>query len=348
LAECEAAVGLLNCAGDRARLADALVVLGRLRFWAGERPADAETLESAVELARTTHNRAAELLALESLALLHVNLREPTDRAIAKLERLLGAAHGAPRAEAGILTSLAWLYQYAGRLDDARATLGRSRDMFERFGAIGEWAAGARTAAAIDLLAGDPVAAERALLDAYDRLQQAEQAIRASIMGWLADVFYIEGRHDEAEDAAVKARELTPKDDREVHVRACAVQAKVRARGRKQGAAERLLRTAATYLVPTPPSRPPAEFWTITLPVSGTTSPTLVGTLLLARGEVLQLLGKPEQAAEAYRAAHNLYRDKCAWPLAERARHLAAETAHVRAGNGRHRGSRPPRPPHRP
>jgi tetratricopeptide (TPR) repeat protein len=271
-------------------------------------------------LARATQNRAAELLALESLALLYINLSKPTDLAIAEQERLLEAARGAPRAEAGILMSLAWLYHYAGRFDDARLTLARSREMFKGFGATVEWAAGARTAAAIELLAGDPVAAERELREAHPRIEGAEQAILASVTGWLAEALYAQGRYEEALRAALDARPLTPKDDREVHVRSRSVEAKVRAHRGEAEAAERLLYDAARYLAARPPPRgPSADFWTTILLEEETLSPSLVGTLLLARSEVLQLLGKPEQAAQTAQAAHNLYRNKRAWPLAERA-----------------------------
>jgi predicted ATPase/DNA-binding SARP family transcriptional activator len=323
LAECEAAVLLLEGTGDDSRLADSLVVLGRLRFWAGQRPGEADALERAVVLARETQNRAAELLALESLALQYVNLREPTDRAIAEQERLLEAAWGAPRAEAGILMSLAWLYQYAGRLEDARATLARSRAMFQRFGVAVEWAAGARTAGAIELLAGNPAAAERQLREACHRLTGVDESILASLIGWLAEALYAQGRHDEAASAAVEARNRTPKDDREVHVRSRAVEAKVRAHRNEADAAERLLCEAAGYLTARAlPPHPPPAFWTTTLPKAETLSPTLVGTLLLARGEALQLLGEANQAAAMYLAARDLYRNKNASALAERAQGL--------------------------
>ena len=67
LVECEAAVRLLERAGDQAGIADGLTALGRLRFWCGERSAAADALMEAVALARETGNRAAELLALESV-----------------------------------------------------------------------------------------------------------------------------------------------------------------------------------------------------------------------------------------------------------------------------------------
>ena len=200
--------------------------------------------------------------------------------------------------------------------------------MFERFGATVEWAAGARTAAAIELLTGDPMAAERELRDSHRRVEGADQAIVASVTAWLAEALYAQGRHDEATHAAVEARRLTPTDDREVHVRSRAVEAKVRAHRGEDKAAERLLHDAVKHLAARPPPRgPSADFWTTTLLEPETLSPTLVGTLLLARGEVLQLLGKPEQAAQACRAAHNLYRNKRAWPLAERAQR---QLEHVR------------------
>jgi hypothetical protein len=42
LAECEAAAAVLEAGGDLEGLAEAWIVIGRLRFWLGESPADQE------------------------------------------------------------------------------------------------------------------------------------------------------------------------------------------------------------------------------------------------------------------------------------------------------------------
>jgi tetratricopeptide (TPR) repeat protein len=52
LAECEAAAAVLEAGGDLEGWAEAWIVIGRLRFWLGESPADQEALERAMAYAR--------------------------------------------------------------------------------------------------------------------------------------------------------------------------------------------------------------------------------------------------------------------------------------------------------
>ena len=82
LDECAAAAAVLESAGeDDDALADALSVIGKLRFWRRD-PSDQETLERAIALARASGNRAAELRALEWLAITFCDLRVSTNVAI--------------------------------------------------------------------------------------------------------------------------------------------------------------------------------------------------------------------------------------------------------------------------
>ena len=187
----------------------------------------------AVALARETGNRAAELLALESRALLYVDLAEPTDVAIAEQKRLLQAARGAPRAEAGILVQLARQHAYAGRFGAARAALGRSKEMFEAFEATAECGYCAMNAGVIELLAGDPVVAEREFRGAHALLQQAgDQPLRITVAAWRAESLYARGRYAQAAQIARQARREVIEDDREVQIRTRLVEAKVSAQNR--------------------------------------------------------------------------------------------------------------------
>lgn len=324
LAESERASSTLERANDRARLADTLVITGKLRLWLGSSPADTEALERARTLARESGNRAAELLAIEWLANTFVDLRTPTDEAIQQQLELLQCARGAPRAEAGVLMPLSWLYGYAGQFDEARSTLARSREMFGNFGATVEWAAGALNAGAIELLADDPVAAERALREADHRLAtHGERGYRASLAATLAESLYAQGRYDDAHVSADTARRLAIRDDIEVQVRWRAVEARIRARHGDAAAGQRLLDDALKHTLGQRPLRRRNQDGTRTpIPQPGAAPRTLIGTLFLAQGDVFSLDRRHADASEAYRRARDLFCEKKAWPLTRRAETL--------------------------
>ena len=66
-----------------------------------------------------------------------------------------------PWAEADLLKPLSVLYAYLGRSADARAAIDRSQSIFAGFGAKLALAESAVPAGIVELIIGDPVAAER-------------------------------------------------------------------------------------------------------------------------------------------------------------------------------------------
>ena len=114
LEECEAAITVLEAEGDLEGLADAWLLIGRLRFHRGESPADQEALERAIDYARQSGNRRARILASHALGGTYVTLPIPADDAVAWVEQLLEATSGEPWAEAGQLLALSQLYPSPG------------------------------------------------------------------------------------------------------------------------------------------------------------------------------------------------------------------------------------------
>ncbi len=315
LNQCEEAALRLRRVGDTSRLADVLVTLGKLRFWSGRQPEDTEALEQALDLAGRTSNRAAELLALEWLANTYVDLRAPTDVAIEAQERLLRLAQGAPRAEAGILAPLSWLYGFAGRFDEARATLARSVGMFTGFGSMIEAASAAMNAGSIELLAGNPVGAEHLLRRGLEELGAADEGgYRGTITAYLAEALHEQRRYPEAAETARLAQEMNLPAVDEAWV--LAIEAKAQARHGALTAGQSLLeeadqRARETPVIPT---------W-------------FHGELLLARGEVAEAAGDYRAAAAAYGTAYDLYTARRVWPLVTRTK-LLLEQCGRSSGNG--------------
>ena len=142
VADCEAAIAVLEAAADLAGLADAWTVLGKMRF-AACAPGDEQALERAIGYAQRSGNRRAELESTVYLLFTLIMLRIPVDAAISRAEQAMTAARGDPWEEAAIWQGLAPLCAFAGRFDQARAGLARSRALYASSGAGYYWAIGA-------------------------------------------------------------------------------------------------------------------------------------------------------------------------------------------------------------
>jgi predicted ATPase len=305
---CEEAAAVLESAGDFAALADAWVEIGMFHFWLGQTSNDQAALERGAAYARRSGNRAAELHAQESLARSFANLTLPTDLAIERQEQLLEAVKGEPRSEAHVLHHLALTYGFAGRFVEARCAIRRCRAIEAESGAKLDWASTAMDAGAIELMAGDPLAAERELREGYETLLAMQHiGYRATVALLLAESLYAQGRYEEAERLVEEAAATAIEDDLIDQVSLNIIGAKLRARRGEFDAAERLAQEAKEI----------APSW----------SDRLLGEVLVGRAEVLILAGKPDQAAEALGEAVRLYEERRAEPLAERARTQLDELA---------------------
>jgi tetratricopeptide (TPR) repeat protein len=308
LRECEEAAATLEAASDFAALADAWVAIGRFRGWLGDTSNAQAALERAVAYARRSGNRGAELDAQAWLAASFVTLTVPTDVAIDQQEWLLEAVAVEPRSEAGVLGPLACVYGYAGRFADARRAIARCRALHAELGAVLDWAGNAIYAGRIELLAVDPVAAERELREGYDALLALRQIGYLSTMAlWLADSLYAQGRYEEAEHLVEEASATALDDDLADQVHLRMIGARLRARRAQMDVAERLAQEAAEIV--------PRGY------------PRLRGEVLLTRAEVLILAGKGEDAAPALYEALDLFEEMRAVPLAQQARTLLEKLA---------------------
>jgi predicted ATPase/DNA-binding SARP family transcriptional activator len=299
LIDCVAAAARLEAVNDISGLSDALVVIGKLGFWQRD-PSHRETLERAAALAHASGNRPAELLAAEWLATSLHDLNVPTDVAIARQEKLLTAVSGEARAEAGVLAPLAWSYGFAGRFEDARAALARSEAIYRAdFGWTLDWAGCAMNAGAIELMAGDPPAAERLLRPAYEALRAMGEA------NYLIDTAYYltvslceQGRVDDARQVVEATRSVaSPGGFTEAAWMLAA--ARVEARCGSDADAERLASEGCRRL---------------------RASSRWLGQGLLTLGEVRRVGGRFEDAASAFQEALHLYEERRVVALADRAR----------------------------
>ena len=232
-------------------------------------------------------------------------------RRYARAEQLLQTADGEPWAEADILMPLSSLYAYSGRFADARRAIARTRSVYDSSGAKIRRAMGAFAAGQIELIAGDPAAAEQHLREAYEAYRaMGERGYLSTVAGLLAEALYAQGRLGEARQMTEEAQAAAAPADIDAQARWRAARAKVLARAGQFPAAQTLLDEAAALVSPT--------CWA-----------ALQAEILLARAEVDRLAGAPERAAASLRAALRIYQDRHATPPADQAAAaLASLTGH--------------------
>ena len=120
----------------------------------------------------------------------------PVDAAIARCEQLLEESRTSRVTEANVSSSLAGLRAMRGDFDDARACIAASRSVYADLGLKFAIAGLAQISGSVELLAGDPEAAERELAAGYEIL--AEVGARGLLAGELARALVAQGRYDDA------------------------------------------------------------------------------------------------------------------------------------------------------
>jgi tetratricopeptide (TPR) repeat protein len=228
LAEAEAATAILDAEGDPESLAEAWLLTGKIRFWAGDSPADRQDLERVIAYARQTGHRHLQMQASFWLATTFMYLPIPADTAVARAEQLLQAADGEPWAEADVLMPLSLLYAYAGSFGDARGASARARSLYDTSGAKIRRAMAADVAGQVEQIAGDTAAAERHLRESYEAYRaMGERGYLSTVAGRLAEALCAQGRLEEAQQVTEQAQEAAAPDDIDARARWRAVRARL-------------------------------------------------------------------------------------------------------------------------
>jgi len=304
---CREAAELLESSGDNDGAADAWFHVGIVCYYLGQSPAEEEAFTRALHHALRSGNIHLQLEIRMWLAIITWMLWIPVDAAIGRVEQLMADISGEQWAEAEMLQQLACLFAYAGRFDDARAARARGLSMLAGFGARSTLAVVSIHGGLIELIAGDPAAAERELRTGHDMLgAMSSWRYRAWSSSLLAEALYQQNHLDEAMAMAVQAREQAPVDDVEPQARCRAVQAKILARRGQLNSARTYADEAVAIIEPTSKVGALAE-------------------LLAARAEVARMAAMPAEAAADLRRAMEIYQQKGAPPLADRVGKLIAE-----------------------
>jgi tetratricopeptide (TPR) repeat protein len=209
----------------------------------------------------------------------------PVVEAIGRCKVLLQEHAGDHASEVNVVLWLGGLEAMRGNFDEARSLVDRSEQIYEELGQVTSSAITEILRGGIELLAGQPDAAEslyRAGCDACMRFE--EWAMVASRAGELADVLYLLGRYDEAEEWAGLARKHSGSEDRDAESTWRGVEARLAARRGDFDVADRLALEAVAIAEQTDALNHRAK-------------------LLLDRAEVSRLAGREAEAADAVKRA---------------------------------------------
>ncbi len=277
---------------DDAGLARAWSLLGGVHWFASRWGARAEALEQALVYARRAGDLRQESVALGGLPLSLSWGATPIPEAVGRCRELLVQAGSNRTIEAKILVVLAELEAGLGHFDEARSLYGRSKTIVEELGLQLQLGVQTFAAGTIELLAGDPEAAEVELRVGLDTLQRiGAQVASSTIAGLLGAAVYTQGRYDDAERLTELSEATAPEEDIATQIFWRGTRAKLLARKGIVDEAESVARDAVGL-------------------AAGTDALTVHGDALMNLAEVLRLVGDKEEAAAAAREARRLYEEK--------------------------------------
>ena len=232
-------------AGDERLLAKAWELLAWAPWFRCRAAATDEALQRAIDYARRAGDARTEAQSLNLFVGAAFFGPMPVPEAIRVCEEILAQPGQQRRITASALRALAGLKAMAGSFAEARELAAANRQVLEELGLRVTAASSAETYGIVEMLAGDPVAAERELAWGYETLDEiGESANFPDLAAKLADALYAQGRDDRALELSEISKRATAPDDLSAGVQWRAVEAKVLARKGDLDQAEALAREA--------------------------------------------------------------------------------------------------------
>jgi tetratricopeptide (TPR) repeat protein len=212
--EAERLIATLQELGDDVGLARAWRFVGDLH-WARSRYAAADdALARAISHARRAGDAREEAESLGRYAGSGAYGPAPVREVERRCRELLASSGGIPGGEPAALRALAAVRAMEGRFDEARKLAEQARAVLEEFGfrLRASWVS--ETSGAIEMLAGDPVAAERAFRAGFDAaVEFGEQGFQATAAALLAHALVEQGRLEEADRFTMLSEASAAEDD---------------------------------------------------------------------------------------------------------------------------------------
>jgi class 3 adenylate cyclase/tetratricopeptide (TPR) repeat protein len=245
--EARRAIDTFRGLGDERGLARAWSLLALVHLMYAQFAPAEEAWSRAAEHAHRARNRRDALESLSWVPLMVASGPTPVDEGIQRCREMLDRAQGDKKVMSSALFSQAGFQASLGRFDEARELLTRARALLEEV-ALSVWAAGplAQEAGWIELLGGNPAAAERELRRGYETLSAiGEVSWLSTVAGILAEAIYAQGRYEEAKSFTRICEQAAGTDDVYSNVLWRSVRAKVLAREGETAEALRLAHASA-------------------------------------------------------------------------------------------------------
>jgi tetratricopeptide (TPR) repeat protein len=289
--ETETAIEVLGELGDETGLARAYMVLSDLHWSKGRLRETIDAATLAADYARRAGNRREVGWALGQNALCAIHGPMPVADGLAWLERLLQGEPENRTLDANLSGFVTMLEAMSGRFDEARRHISESRALARDLGLIWQASVQELLSGYIELMAGDPVTAERAMKDAADGFREIGEGWFLSVTAVdLLRAVYEQGRYEDA-FALLETIDETPAPDCEWVIKRRGVPARLLARRGEFEEAEKLAREGVAIAAA-------SEFV------------VLHADVLLDLAEVLELAGRPEEARTAAAEAVSIYERK--------------------------------------
>jgi tetratricopeptide (TPR) repeat protein len=255
-------------------------------------------MEDALQRALRHAERAGEqqevLLILDGLARAAVIGPLPVEEAIRRCEEIADRAAGHPHLEGLVAVNQAYLEAMRGRFDDARARYAGGAQTLEELGSVVALAAYQAWVGEVEMLAGQPAAAEALRRTAFETLEAlGERGILSTVAAYLAETLVVLGRDEEAVQFTEVSEEAAADDDLASQVLWRSARARAAARQGRSGEAERFAREAVGLA---------AETDAIGLNADALAS---LGAVLLGQGRGDESASALQKALELYEAKGN-------------------------------------------
>ncbi|MEX2407396.1 MAG: adenylate/guanylate cyclase domain-containing protein [Actinomycetota bacterium] len=292
LREVEGYVGLFQEWEDDLGLAEAIRLVGTIRFWQGRAASAEEEFHRAIEHARRAGDRRQEAESLKWLALAIAEGPTPVGEGIRRLESIAGQGVVDRSLELAVARNRAGLEAMLGRFEAARALIAQAGALARDLGDQVAEAGVLRNVGYIAMLEGDPETAETEVRAGYEILDRIRDfGHLSSHAPDLGEALYALGRNDEALRLSEVAEQITIEGDVDAEVRWRQLRAKALARRGRHDEAAAFAEEAVRR-------------------VSRTDYLDLHAEALLALAEVMRSAGRRSDAVSAAQQALALHRRK--------------------------------------
>jgi tetratricopeptide (TPR) repeat protein len=242
----EKVIPVFERSGDHHGLCRARRLQAWLHWNAARAAAATEAWEQAAEHARKAGDEEERSEILNWIASSMFFGPTPVPEGIRRCDEIRAEVSGNLGAEAWTLRSLAGLHAMDGRFELARQLLVDGNAIFNELGQTLNSSV-RHLDGIVEMLAGDPVAAEKRLLEGYLVLEEmGDKAFRSTTAAYLAQAVYAQGRDEEACRYTEVSEKLAARDDLLTQVVWRGARAAFLARQARIDEAEALAREAVT------------------------------------------------------------------------------------------------------